>query len=458
MANILVIEEDVSVRDTLHRHLHELGHQVVFVQGKNECLESIRSTNPEIVFLNIRLSRTNDFDTLQQVRDVQPSAQIVAVTDPDDISCAIKSMQLGAYDFIAKPIRREVLHRMVESALQKKVTQKSYLSLDGSDEYRHHDFHLLIGKTKAMNEICKQVAMITKSNVSVLIQGESGTGKELIARVIHKHSPNGNQPFIAVNCSALPEGLLESELFGHVKGSFTGAYRDQKGKFELAEGGTIMLDEVSELPPILQGKILRVLQEREFVPIGSDRTHQVKARVIAASNQDLKTLVQQHRFRLDLYYRLNIMRIDVPTLRERLDDLPFLILHFMNKTNYLHHTSVYKLPYEVIEMLQAHPWHGNIRELENVILKACMYSTGDVLEKDSIQLDALPTPHATHVNGGCISTSLAAMEKEHIREVLNGTNWDKHKAAEILGISRPTLYNKIKAYNIHREEPGENHE
>jgi two-component system, NtrC family, response regulator AtoC len=284
----------------------------------------------------------------------------------------------------------------------------------------------------------------------VLIQGESGTGKELITKIIHYTGITHHQPFIAVNCTALSESLLESELFGHVKGAFTGAIRDKKGKFELAEDGTIFLDEISEISPNLQVKLLRVLQEREFERVGGELSIPMRARIVSASNKNLAEWVQQGKFREDLYYRLKVFTIEIPPLRERKEDIPKLVVHFLKKINKELHKNVWKVPYEVMELLQTHNWVGNVRELENTLLQAVVLAKGDVLEKEYILLkkdDNIKNKDVkSEINNATLS--LAAIEKSHIKLVLEKVNWDKQVAAKVLGIAKTTLYNKIETYGL----------
>jgi transcriptional regulator with PAS, ATPase and Fis domain len=290
---------------------------------------------------------------------------------------------------------------------------------------------------------------ISANRVNVLIQGESGTGKELITKIIHYTGVTKRHPFIAVNCTALSENLLESELFGHVKGAFTGAIRDKKGKFELAGEGTIFLDEISEISFNLQVKLLRVLQEREFEKVGGEATIPLKARVVTASNRVLEDLVQEGNFRDDLYYRLKVFTIEVPPLRERRDDIPSLVVHFIKKINKELHKNVWKIPYEVMELLQRHEWVGNVRELENTLLQAVVLAKGDVLEKEYLLLNNYR--HQRNDNSDPSRLSLSEIEKKHIKLVLDSVDWDKPQASKILGIAKTTLYKKIETYGLKTE-------
>jgi two-component system response regulator AtoC len=365
------------------------------------------------------------------------------------MNTTIKAMQKGAYDFIEKPLEIEKLKIVIKRALDNKRLSEN---LDTILEEKAEDYKLnnvLIGKTPVMKDIYKKIGQISASRVTVLISGESGTGKELVARAIHYSSESRNQPFIPVNCTALTETLLESELFGHVKGAFTGSVKDKKGKFELAGEGTIFLDEISEISQNLQVKLLRVLQEKEFERVGGESTITMKARIIAATNKNLQNLVAAAKFREDLFFRLNVLTIDLPPLRERKDDIPLLVNHFLNKINRDLHKSVNKVPENVMSALVQHEWVGNVRELENTLMQAIVLSKGDVLEEDKLLLRTMH--HETYHNDDFSNYSLAKLEEIHIKNVLKNVKWDKTRAAEILDISLPTLYSKIKKYKIERD-------
>ena len=297
-----------------------------------------------------------------------------------------------------------------------------------------------------MKEVYKKIGQTSSSRVTVLIEGESGTGKELVARAIHYSGITKDNPFIPVNCTALTESLLESELFGHVKGSFTGSIRDKKGKFELAEKGTIFLDEISEISPNLQVQLLRVLQQKEFERVGGETLIPMKARIIAATNKDLHQLVQEGKFREDLYFRLKVVSINLPPLRKRLEDIPLLVSHFLIKINKELHKNVTKVPADVMEMLKNHYWVGNVRELENTLLQAVVLSSDDILNKENV---LLRKPEPGEIKEEVVKfITLAENERNHIKCILDAVQWDKNKAHKILGISLPTLYSKIETYKL----------
>jgi two-component system response regulator AtoC len=334
----------------------------------------------------------------------------------------------------------------IKRALENKTLSDKLDAIVGSNAESYELKNVIIGKTAVMKDIYKKIGQVSSNRVTVLLQGESGTGKELVARAIHYSGITKNSPFIPVNCTALTETLLESELFGHVKGAFTGSIKDKKGKFELAGDGTIFLDEISEISSNLQIKLLRVLQEKEFERVGGESMIKMEARIIAATNKNLVKLVNDGKFREDLYYRLNVVSVNLPPLRDRRDDIQPLVYHFLNKINKELHKSVSKIPDDVINILEKHEWIGNVRELENALMQGVVLSKGDVLEKENILLPKVESHPYEFDN--YLNYSLNDIEKIHIERVLKGVNWDKPKAAKILGISLPTLYSKIDNYKL----------
>jgi len=352
----------------------------------------------------------------------------------------VQAMQQGAHDYIVKPIDLDRLQKILDN-LNKTNELKERLAMlveERASEYQLEN--VLVGRSQGMREIYKTIGSISKSRVTVLVTGESGTGKELIARATHFNSPWRDEPFVAVNCTALSESLLESELFGHVRGAFTGAHSDKRGKFELAGGGTIFLDEIGEIAPAIQVMLLRVLQEREFERVGGEKTIPMKARVIAATNRDLVEEVSKGKFREDLYYRLNVVSIFVPPLRERKEDIPVIVEHLVRRINEKLHTDVTKISESAMEKILEHDWPGNVRELENVLTRAIVLSKSDLLEES-----AIPSP--SHVKATSETyewnRSLEEVERFHIGKVLEAVKNNRTEAARILGISKPTLYAKL---------------
>ncbi len=449
METILVIDDDESIRETLYMYLSELNYKVLLAGNGKLGVEIMEKEHPDLVITDLRMSGFSGIDVLEKAKSFDNHTQVVLITAYEDMQSTIKAMQLGAYDYIEKPLELERFNVTIKRALESKKLSERLVIAISEDTSEYQIENSLVGKTSIMKEIFKKIGRISSTRVNVLIEGESGTGKELITKIIHYTGITKTLPFVAVNCTALSESLLESELFGHVRGSFTGAVRDKKGKFELAGEGTIFLDEISEISPNLQVKLLRVLQEKEFERVGGEVTIPMSARVVAATNRNLADQVKQGKFREDLYYRLKVFTIDVPPLRERRDDIPNLVIHFLKKINNELHKNVRKIPYDVMEMLQNHDWVGNVRELENILLQAVVLSKGDVLEKENILLRK--SNSADEYNYDRPNLSLAEVEKYHIQLVLDNVNWDKQKACKVLGISKPTLYSKIQTYSLINE-------
>ena len=446
MENIIVIDDDQSIRETITNYLQRLKFNVKSAEDGIKGLALIKDETPDLVISDIRMPGLNGLELLERVRIIDGNIPFIIISAYDDMPTTVDAMSKGAYDFIEKPLEIETLRLTIKRALEnKKLSDKLETIIEGNAE-SYELKNILIGKNQAMKDIYKKIGQISSNRVTVLIQGESGTGKELAARAIHYSGITKEEPFIPVNCTALTESLLESELFGHVKGAFTGSVRDKKGKFELAGEGTIFLDEISEISANLQVKLLRVLQEREFERVGGEKLIPMEARIIASTNRNLQKLVNEGKFREDLFFRLNVMNIEIPPLRERREDIPLLVNHFLNKINDELHKEVNKVSDETLNILLKHDWVGNVRELENTLMQAAVLSKGDVLEKENILLGdygGFPVDYED-----VTKLTLADVEKNHIEKVLKTVDWDKPKAAKYLGISLPTLYSKIAAYKL----------
>ncbi|GBD87095.1 transcriptional regulatory protein ZraR [bacterium BMS3Abin03] len=449
MEKILVVDDDQSIRDTLSNYLKRQDYNVYSAENGVKALEIMEEVRPDLIITDVKMPEMNGLELLKKVKELDTHIQVIMISAYDDMQSTVKAMQSGAYDYIEKPLEIDKLKLRIKRALENKRLSSRLESLIPSDYKEYKIENTLIGKTPKIKEVYKKIGQVSSSRVTVLIQGESGTGKELVAKSIHYCGITKDQPFIAVNCTALTESLLESELFGHLKGAFTGSIRDKKGKFELAGEGTIFLDEISEISPNLQVKLLRVLQEREFERVGGETLIPMRARIIAATNKNLGGLVESGKFREDLYYRLKVVSIDIPPLRERIEDTPLLVQHFLSKINTELHKNVNKVPDEVMEMLKSHEWIGNVRELENTLMQAIVLASDDVLTKENILLRKSETINKESIN--FLNFSLADMEKMHIKAVLDSVNWDKQKAHKILGISIPTLYSKIEKYNLEKK-------
>jgi len=375
---------------------------------------------------------------------------VIVITGVTDNALAIESMGRGAYDFIRKPMDERALDTTLANALRHHRLSRQVGAVTAADDSQV-DLNQIMGKSPAILEVCKTIGAVAARAAPVLITGESGTGKEVVARVLHHHSGCAG-PFLAINCSALAEGLLESELFGHEKGSFTGAIARQEGKFERALDGTLFLDELGDMSAALQAKLLRVLQEGSFERVGGTQTLHANARIIAATHRDLQAMIGAGRFREDLYYRLNVVHLHLPPLRERMEDLPVLTEHLLRKINARQHTALRHITEEAWRRLKDYPWPGNVRELENVLTRAALLARGDALTPELLALPAVSEPPASALAAaGTIVPrliSLEILEREHIAAILVHVRWHKGKACEILGISRPALERKIEKYGL----------
>jgi DNA-binding NtrC family response regulator len=437
---ILVVDDDSTIRNTLARYLTQEGYSVCIAESVNDAMLALEVFIPDVILSDVYMPGTTGLEIPLMLKELNLKIPTILITGQDDLTTTIKAMQQGAYDYLTKPLDLNLLKTIIARLL---TTQElsDHLNLiveKGTQEYKLEN--VIVGRDQRMIDIFKTIGNVTQSHVTVLVEGESGTGKELIARAIHYNSPSCAEPFIAVNCTALVETLLESELFGHVKGSFTGAMTDKRGKFELAYGGTIFLDEIGEISSSLQVKLLRVLQEREFERVGGDKTIQMNARVIAATNRDLAMEVAEGRFREDLYYRLNVVSIKVPPLRDRKEDLPILVKHLLQKINEELHTKVWKISDSAMKRILEHNWPGNIRELQNALTRAIVLTKSDVIDESLITDPSLKSSPGM---GGDWRRTLADIEQEHILRVLKNTGGNRAEAAKILDISKPTLYLRV---------------
>lgn len=444
MEKVLIVDNDEFFKKTLKLFLTNAGYIYLEAFDALSALNIIENQNPDLIISEVDLPGMSGIELLQKAKALNSRNIVILMSTCADITVTTSAMQNGAFDHIDKTAEFERLTSQIKKVLESKRRDsftQSVILPQSEEEVRK----ILVGNNPAMKDLYRKIGTVSSHKVSILLQGESGTGKELIARTIHESGITKNMPFVAVNCTVLSETLLESELFGHVKGAFTGAVRDKKGKFELASEGTIFLDEISEISPNLQVKLLRVLQEKEYEKVGGEETIPMHARIITASNKNLKSLVEQGRFRLDLYYRLKVFEIEVPSLRERKDDIPLLTVYFLNKINKELKKNVNRIPYEVMDRLQNYEWPGNIRELENVLTQAVVLAKGDALEMELVSLQK----HENEVfNTKNIMLSLAEMERQHIINVLSNVNWNKQRACRVLKISKATLYNKIRGYKI----------
>jgi two-component system response regulator AtoC len=451
---ILIVDDDRSIRELLSMHLEERGFGVDSASTGAESFRIAEESPPAAIVLDMRLPDASGIDLIPELKKRAAEAPVLMITAHHDMATTILAMKAGAFDYIHKPIDIRAFDIALDRALEVRRLSRGadYLSVEPSRPFKLDD---IVGTSPAMQQLFKDVGRVANSRATVLIHGESGTGKELIARVIHSYSAP-QKPFIGINCSAIVDTLLESELFGHEKGAFTGAVQSKPGKFELAEEGSIFLDEIGELSQNLQAKLLRVLQEREVERVGGVRRIPIKARILAATNRDLMTEVARGRFREDLYQRLKVVTLQLPTLRDRPEDVPLLVEHLLVKINQRLHKNLRRVRREVIEKLQKRAWPGNVRELENVLTRAAVLSQGDMLLEEHLVeapqrlLPAQGAKPAAPAGEQRVAT-LDEVEREHILHVWALTKGHKGRTCRILGISRPTLERKLRKYGIYAD-------
>jgi len=442
-SSILIVEDEDLMRGILADIMSEAGFRVIEATSGEQALEIFAGESPALTISDIELGAMDGIELLDRIKQLDNDALVIMITAYSSVETAIAALRKGAYDYITKPFINEDILQTVRNALRQRdlFSENRYLRRELKQRY---NFESIIGRSDALMSIFKMIEKISAINSSVLIQGESGTGKELIAKAIHYNSPRADGAFVAINCAALPENLLESELFGYVKGAFTGAHATKLGLFKTADGGTLFLDEVSEMPPSLQVKLLRALQEREFIPLGSSKPVTFDARIIAATNRNLEEEIAENRFREDLYYRLSVFSLTLPPLRERREDIPLLVRYFIEK--YTRELNIPPKPVseEALQALINYEWRGNVRELQNAIERAVTLSD-ETLEVSHLPSKVIEARSAIRDLTGQTLT-LDEVERKHILETLRKVGDDKARAAEILGIDLSTLYRKLKKY------------
>jgi two-component system response regulator AtoC len=454
MAKVLIIDHDPSVMTQLDLHLREKGHDVFTATTGTDGLNRFIEVSPDIVIMEIHLSDVHGFTVIEDLREEDEHVKVIMITAEHDMDTTIHAMKAGAFDYFPKPVHGDDLMSAVQKAVKARQMDKRIDDLLAKPPLRFKAGEI-IGSSREMSDIFKTIGTVSQSRTTVLIQGESGTGKELIAKVIHRIT-SPNEPYIGVNCSAIVETLLESELFGHEKGSFTGAISRKLGKFELARSGTVFLDEISEMSMNLQAKLLRVLQEMEFERVGGKDRVKVNGRIIAATNKELKSLVDSGKFRDDLYYRLNVVSIHIPPLRQRKEDIAPLIDYLLAKINLDLNKQILGVPDEVMKVFHTYDWPGNVRELENLLVSAAVAAKGQILAREDFpdsfyglqqkRVDMASHEHADKTNN---LLTLDEVEEGHIRRVIKEYGKkNKGEICEILGISRPTFERKLEKYRI----------
>jgi len=449
---ILIADDEEVMRDSLSDWLREDGYDVIAVASGAEAVEKVKSEPWSVLMVDLKMPGMDGMEVVRQVKKISPELPIIMVTAYATVDTAVQAMKEGAYDYIAKPfdpeqvglaIRKIIAHQEV---LEENVALRQALR-------KQHEFQNLIGKSRKMHEIMETVQTIADSTANILISGESGTGKEVVARAIHRSSLRREKPFMAVSCAAIPETLLESELFGYEKGAFTGATAQKRGRLEQAEDGTFFFDEIGEMSLKSQVDLLRVLQEREFRRVGGEALVRLEARVISATNKNLKKLVQEGKFREDLYYRLNVIPIHIPPLRERKEDIPLLALHFLKKYAVENGKHLNDFSPEAMELLLKYDWPGNVRELENAVERAVIVAAGSLVHLENLTVEGGVTVRGvseiTSISG---SATLEEVEKAHILKVLKANDLNVKKCSDILGIDRTTLYKRMKEYGVAKEK------
>ena len=442
---VMVIDDEASIRESVEMFLKEKGLSVHTAGTGAEGIEAWQKYQPQVIILDIRLPDTSGLEVLKQITGRNSDVKVIMITAFHDMETTIEAMRNGAYDYIHKPLDVDELDHAVQRGLQiAEASIRTPLLEDGNGEELLR--RRIVGRTAAMRTLFKTIGLLSRNRATVLIEGETGSGKELIARVIHESSSESEQPFVTVDCTTLVENLLESELFGHERGAFTGAIEAKKGRLEVAGEGTIFLDEVGDLPLPLQSKLLRFLECREFTRVGATESHRSAARVIAAANRSLDDMARQGRFRHDLLFRLKVITLNVPPLRERIDDFPDLVKFFIARINYELHTKVSRVEKKAMERLKEHSWPGNVRELKNLLTRAALQCGGAILLRDTVE--AAFAGHQAEAHEAPNLRTLDAIEKEHILKIMESTSGNLSAAARALGISRPTLRQRLKRYGF----------
>jgi two-component system response regulator HydG len=448
-ARILVVDDEESHRIMLRAVLQEEGYQVAEAADGPDAIRAVEQEPFDLILLDIRMTTMDGIETLTEIRKVSPFVPVLMMTAYASVKTAVEALKAGAFEYLTKPLDIEELKILMEKALEHYHLREENLALRERLGDRF-DFSKIIGKSEKMKELFDLLAQVAPTDATVLILGESGTGKELVANAIHHNSPRATQPFIKVACAALPETLLESELFGHEKGAFTGAIARKEGRFQLAHRGAILLDEVGEMSATTQAKILRVLQEKEFEPLGSTRVVKVDVRVIAATNKDLEKEIREGRFREDLFYRLNVVPVSLPPLRERKEDILALASHFLSIYREKNKKELREISGKALDLLVRYDWPGNIRELENCIERAVVIARGEIIAPADLppQIQALSSEKEDSEVRFPSGISLQEVEKALILRTLEDTGGNRSRAAEILGINRRTLQMKLKEYGM----------
>jgi DNA-binding NtrC family response regulator len=449
---ILIVDDELIVRESLGNWLKEEGYSVDTSDNGMDALEKIKSQGRDLVIADVKMPGMDGIELLERCKKVDPDLQVLVMTAYASIDTAVQAMKKGAFDYIVKPFNPEDVTQIIQRALKFKMLEQENILLKKELE-KKYGIDEIIGKSKKMEEVFELIRTVAESEAVVMIRGESGTGKELIARAIHANSKRKYGPLIALSCGALPDTLLESELFGYEKGAFTGAQFSRKGRIEMADGGTLFLDEIGDISPKTQVDLLRVLQEKIVYHLGSSTPTKVDVRIISATNRDLEKAIQDGTFREDLYYRLNVVTINIPPLRDRKEDIPLLANHFFKKFVVINSKKIIGISGEAMDMLTDYHWPGNVRELENVIEHAVVVCKNNEITPGDLPNTVKESAREKAASHGPSSPkTLEILEKQHIMEILDRNKGNISKSAKDLGIDRVTLYNKIKKYDIEKSK------
>lgn len=444
---ILIVGDEENMRGLFEKILSTEGYQVAVASTGEEAVALFEEERFDLVVSELKMPGMDGFELLKKIKEISPGSPFIFLTAFGTIGSAVAAMKEGASDYLTKPVNNDEVKLVIKKALDLYHLTQEVAQLRARVEI-NKDFKEIIGRSPKMRALFQMIKLVSSSNATILIYGESGTGKELIARAVHYNSPRHGRPFITIDCGALPETLLESELFGHAKGSFTGAIQNKKGLFEEANGGTLLLDEIGDTTPVFQSKLLRMLQEGEIRPVGSNKSIKVDVRVLVATNKDLRKLVKMKTFREDLYYRLAVIPVVIPSLKERKEDIPILVDHFIKKFSDQNHLPLKRISPQVMKILIDYPWHGNVRMLENVIERAVLISPGPEIQLNILFNDRAPEERIFHPLREMSDFAIEVVERENIAEAMRKANGNRTKAARLLEISRSTLYNKLRQYGL----------
>ena len=445
MPKILVIDDEKNIRDGIKKSLEYEGYEVVTAENGEKGIETVYKGGIDLVITDLKMPEKTGEEFLHDILEFDKHIPVIILTGHGNIETAVDMMRLGAYDFMTKPFNIDKMLLIIARALENKNIKKTNETLEKRVDY-YESFYGMIGHSSKMLKVYEAIKQVARTKATVLIEGESGTGKELVANAIHQISDRAKQPYITVNCAALSEGVLESELFGHEKGSFTGAIDKKIGRFEAANKGTIFLDEIGEINQVVQVKLLRVLEERVIERVGSNTPISVDIRVIAATNKKLSEEIKEGRFREDLYYRLNVIKIEMPPLRERREDIPLLIDNFIKEFSQVHNIEITNVDKKVYKLLSSLQWEGNVRELRNTVETMVVMSKDGKIDESNIPNWVLTSSTDDFIIDK--EMTLEELEKKYINHLLSKNNFNKAQVAKILGIERATLYRKLKDYNV----------